>query len=383
MKFRWKILLMLLILSILPAVSLRIFGITTVRMMADSLTDQIQQHDNPIEPSIQAWLSKVQNYTATFLGFLILTAIGASLWFAKTITRPLALISSAATKLSEGDFETRVSITSGDEFQTMGEIFNTIGPQLKEHYRMRRSLEVAEEIQRNLLPANAPEMPGLDIHGMTLFSDQTGGDYFDYICVDGEKKDKLCVVVGDVAGHGIPTALLMATARGFLHFRTRLKGPLESIVSDVNREFARDVDDSGQFMTMLLARIDLGGGQMEWVRAGHDPAMLYDGQRDEFVPMAEKRGLPLGISADTPYEKSSCKINPGQIIFLGTDGIWEARNPKGELFGKSLLQQIIRENRKESARAIALSIIDAVEDFRGQDQQEDDLTLVIIKVVDL
>ncbi|MCK5202372.1 MAG: HAMP domain-containing protein, partial [Desulfobacterales bacterium] len=140
--------------------------------------DQILNlEDHPILESIQRRLNKVENYTAGFLFFLILLTAGAALTFSRTVTRPLAKLTTAAQKLAGGDFKARVSITSRDEFGHMGRIFNSVGPRLKEHYRMRRSLEVAEEIQQNLLPEAPPELNGLDIYGMTLFSDETGGDY--------------------------------------------------------------------------------------------------------------------------------------------------------------------------------------------------------------
>jgi sigma-B regulation protein RsbU (phosphoserine phosphatase) len=339
--------------------------------------------DHPILESIQSRLKKVENYTAGFLLFLILLTSVVALAFSRTVTKPLAEISTAAQKLSAGDFEARVFIASRDEFGNLGHIFNNIGPQLKEHYRTRRSLEVAEEIQQNLLPQASPEIPGLDIYGMTLFSDKTGGDYFDYLCVDEENKGKLCVVVGDVAGHGIPSALFMATARGFLRLRATIPGTLGDIISDINREFVKDAEESGQFMTMFLARIDRGSNRIEWVRAGHEPAILYDPDIDSFSSLDEGQGLPLGISQDTVYQASSGGIKLGQIIILGTDGIWEARNSDGELFGKDRLQQVIHANSRESARSISLSVLDAVEEFRGQGEQEDDLTLVVIKIVDV
>lgn len=346
--------------------------------------DQILNlEDHPILESIQGRLTKVENYTAGFLFFLILLAAGVALAFSRTVTKPLAQLVAAARKLSSGDFEARVSITSGDEFGNMGHIFNSIGPELKEHYRMRRSLEVAEEIQRNLLPEMPPEINGLDIYGMTLFSDETGGDYFDYLCVDEERKGKLCVTVGDVAGHGIPSALLMATVRGFLRLRATIPGTLGDIVTDINREFVKDAEDSGQFMTMLLARIDRRKNRMDWVRAGHDPAIVYDPDTDSFSSLEEGRGLPLGVVGDTVYQSSSCDIKSGQIIVLGTDGIWEARNAEGELFGKERLQQAIRTNSRESARAIVLSVLDAVEEFRGKGEQEDDITLVVTKITEV
>jgi len=346
--------------------------------------DQILNlEDHPVLESIRRRLIRVQDFTAGFLIFLILLTAGAALTFSRTVTKPLAKLTTAAQKLADGDFKARVSISSRDEFGHMGRIFNSVGPRLKEHYRMRRSLEVAEEIQQNLLPDVSPELNGLDIYGMTLFSDETGGDYFDYLCVDEERKEKLCVAVGDVVGHGIPAALLMATARGFLRLRATIPGTLGDIMSDINREFVRDVEDSGQFMTLFLSRIDRGRNRIEWVRAGHEPAILYDADTDSFSSLDEGQGLPLGVSQDMVYQASSCDIKPGQIIILGTDGIWEARNAEGEFFGKERLQHIIHTNSRESARTIVLSVLDAVEAFRGQGEQEDDITMVIIKIADV
>jgi sigma-B regulation protein RsbU (phosphoserine phosphatase) len=344
--------------------------------------DEILQQNHQVLEFIKNRLAKVENYTAGFLIFLVLVATALALTFSRTVTRPLEALSRAVQKLGQGDFKARVSIKSKDEFGDMGQVVNRVGPQLEEDYKMRRSLEVAMEVQQNLLPDTPPKLPGLDIYGMTLFSDETGGDYFDYLCIDEKQKSKLCLVVGDVVGHGNPSALLMATARGFLRLRVTMPGTLGDIVTDVNREFAKDVEDSAQFMTLFLARIARGENRIDWVRAGHDPAILYDPETDSFSSLDGGNGIPLGISQDTVYTASSCDIKPGQIIFLGTDGIWETRNAQGELFGKERLQQVIHTNSKESARTIVLSVLDAVEEFRGPQEQEDDLTLVITRITD-
>ncbi len=344
--------------------------------------DEILRQNHQVLESIKNRLAKVENYTAGFLVFLVLVATALALTFSRTVTRPLEELSRAVQKLGLGDFEARVNIKSKDEFGDMGQVVNRVGPRLKEDYKMRRSLEVAMEVQQNLLPDKPPELPGLDIFGMTLFSDETGGDYFDYLCIDKENQSKLCLVVGDVVGHGNPSALLMATARGFLRLRVTMPGTLGDIVTDVNREFVKDVEDSAQFMTMFLTRIDRGENRMDWVRAGHDPAILYDPDTDSFSSLDDGNGVALGISRDAIYTASSCDIKPGQIIFLGTDGIWEARSAQGELFGKERVQQVIHTNCSESARTIVLSVLDAVEEFRGRKEQEDDLTLVITKIVE-
>jgi len=174
---------------------------------------------------------------------------------------------------------------------------------------------------------------------------------------------------------------LMATARAFLRLRASLPGSLGDIVGDVNRAFVEDVKNSGRFMTLFGAQIDRNRNRLDWISAGHDPAILFDPTTDSFKNLKGK-GMPLGVTADAEYEASACQIKPGQIIFISTDGIRETRNQKGEMFGKNRIHQILRRYAKESAQTIKFSILDAVAEFRGDKEQEDDLTLVIIKVTD-
>ncbi len=343
--------------------------------------DELLSADHPVLEFIRERVGKVELYTAGFLVFLVLASAALAIAFSKTVTRPLETLSNAARTLAQGDFDSRVAIASKDEFGDMGRVFNSVGPQLKKHYKTQQYLEVAMEIQQNLLPESAPTLPGLEMHGMTLFSDETGGDYFDYLCIDRQGRSKLCVAVGDVSDHGIPSALLMATARALLRMRSDSRDSLDDIVADVNREFSKDVGDSGRFMTLFLARIDRDHNRMEWVRAGHDPAILYDPTDDSFKNLDGGKGLPIGVFENAVYEVRSCEIRPGQIVYLGTDGIWEARNSEGETFGKERLQDVIRKNAEFPARKIVHSILDEVGVFCGTAEQEDDLTPVIVKIL--
>jgi sigma-B regulation protein RsbU (phosphoserine phosphatase) len=132
-------------------------------------------------------------------------------------------------------------------------------------------------------------------------------------------------------------------------------------------------------MALFLARIDRVRKKIEWVRAGHDPALLYDPVTDAFVSLKGK-GLPLGVDAAIPYRESSTAIEGGQVLFIGTDGIWETGNEKGELFGKDRLKEVIRRHAGQSARDILLAVHAAAEEFRGDLKQEDDLTIVVVKL---
>ncbi len=335
----------------------------------------------PVQAAIKERLQSVELLTAGFLVLLAVVNAVVALVFSRTVTRPLESLSRAAGRLAAGDFDTRVAIGSKDEFGAMGTIFNQVGPQLKEHYRVREALQAAVEIQQSLLPQAPPRLPGLDLFAMSLYCEKIGGDYFDYLCVGEGGRQRLCVAVGDVSGHGISSAITMATARAFLRLRASLPGTLGEMVSDVNRKFVEDVEYSGQFMTLFLARIDRGARRVEWVRAGHDPGVLYDLRRDAFSELAGE-GAPLGLSDHTRFAASAMGIEPGQVIVLGTDGVWETRSPEGEMFGKARLTELIRRHAEGSAQDIVLAVLDAVEEFRGPGEPEDDITLMAVKVTD-
>jgi sigma-B regulation protein RsbU (phosphoserine phosphatase) len=190
---------------------------------------------------------------------------------------------------------------------------------------------------------------------------------------------KICVVVGDVADHGIPSALLMTTARAFLRQRTSRSGELDQVVADVNLQLTRDVEDSGRFMTLFICEIDRDNQIIQWVNAGHDPAMIYDGKGGEFEELTGN-ALPLGVSAMTAYQKFDKMIIPGQIIIMGTDGIWEAQGPQGEMFGKERFKDIIRKNAGRPAKDIIQAVIKEVDRFCHPLEKADDVTLVVSKI---
>jgi sigma-B regulation protein RsbU (phosphoserine phosphatase) len=343
--------------------------------------DDLLQPTHALQSAIQERMGSVEVLTAAFLlGLVVMNAVLVFV-FSRTVTRPLEALSKAAERLADGDFDSRVDIVSKDEFGSMGALFNRVGRQLKEHFRVREALQAAVEIQQSLLPKAPPSVQGLDMFAMSLFSEKIGGDYYDYLCVHDGGRQRLCIAVGDVSGHGISSAITMSTVRAFLRLRASLPGSLAAIIADVNRKLVEDVEYSGQFMTLFLARVDRGARRMEWVRAGHDPGMLYDIGRDVFSELAGQ-GAPLGVSDQTRFEESVAAVEPGQIIVIGTDGIWETRNRAGEMFGKERLMHLIRQHAQSPAQAIVLAVLDAVEEFRGPDEPEDDLTLMAVKVGD-
>jgi len=300
--------------------------------------------------------------------------------FSRTVTRPMQILARGARELAKGRFDARVDIRSSDEFGEMGKIFNAVGPRLEENYHMRHSLELAMEVQQNLLPLRNPSIAGLDIAGTSIYCEETGGDYYDYLDTGHRREGRIGVVVGDVSGHGISSALVMTTARAMLRQRAAMPGSLKQIVSDVNRNLSKDIYDSGQFMTLFCAEFDPAGGKLRWVRAGHEPALFLEGPTQTFEDLSGQ-GAALGLSVDSEFEEHVRDLHAGQIVVIGTDGIWEARNAQGRMFGKESLQQAVRMHAGEPAEDILAAVIAEVERFRHPlTKTEDDITLVIVKV---
>jgi sigma-B regulation protein RsbU (phosphoserine phosphatase) len=283
-------------------------------------------------------------------------------------------------RVRHGDFHQKVRVVSNDELGILGDGMNAMTDGLIERDRMRQSLNLAKEVQQALLPQTNPKVEGLDIAATSVYCDETGGDYYDFLGPFEEDQGKISVVVGDVSGHGVPSALLMATARAFLRQRSALPGSIARIVSDVNLQLARDIGESGGFMTLFYLTINLSNRQLIWVRAGNEPAIFYDPATDAFEELRGK-GLALGVNAYARYvEYEKTALAKNQIILLGTDGLWEARNSIGEMFGKEPVYRIIRQNPAASAKEILTSCFNALNRFLEHLAPEDDITLVVIKV---
>ena len=318
--------------------------------------------------------------TAFLLIVTLAVAMILSRTFSTGIIDPVRRMEAAMAKVEKGNLTATVTVDSNDELGALAENFNQMADGLRDRYRLRQSLDLAKEVQQNLLPAKDPVFPGLDIAGKSIYCDETGGDYFDFFDTAGTDAKKYGVVIGDVSEHGIPSALLMASARAFLRQRTALSGNIAQIVGDVNRQLTRDVEDTGRFITLFYLQIDMNNHSLSWVRAGHEPATLYDPAKDYFEELAGK-GIALGIDDSWQYiEENRADLTAGQIILLSTDGIWEACNPQGKMFGRQAIYRIIRQNSHAGAANIQKAILAGLNRFQQGVEPADDITLVIIKI---
>jgi sigma-B regulation protein RsbU (phosphoserine phosphatase) len=289
-------------------------------------------------------------------------------------------VSSAAESIAQGDYNAFLPVKTADEVGQLMENFNTMASQLQERMKLKQELNLAMEVQQSLLPMNAPEIKGFDIAGQSIYCEETGGDYYDFI--DFPEWGLMGVAVGDVAGHGIAPALLMTTVRALLRSRVLTQPEeLADAITDVNRLLCMDTAETGNFMTLFFMLIDSANGKVRWVRAGHEPAMIYDPASDSFDELLG-RGIALGVDETWSFEEQIRELwSDSQIVLIGTDGIWECENPQGESFGKKRLKEIIRQYKNKSSEEIVQAVTDALANHRQSASQQDDVTMVVIKKV--
>ncbi|WP_432798146.1 SpoIIE family protein phosphatase [Poriferisphaera sp. WC338] len=321
--------------------------------------------------------------TVILIGVVIMVIVLA--WSrSRTVTQPILHMARAAERIAGGDLRARVRLKNRqDEIGLLADTFNSMIPKLKDQMRLSESISVAQEVQQSLLPSSAPSLPGVDLAGRSIYCDETGGDYYDFIQFDELGPNAVAVTVGDVVGHGISAALLMATARALLRSRAALGGPLRDVLADINFHLC-DSRFLGRFMTLFYLQINVvestNNFKLQWISAGHDPAIVYDIQKRSFSELAGT-DIPLGVLHHWKYhEAASQNIEKNHVIVLGTDGIWECRNKQREFYGKENLQSVIQQNAHRTADEIAEGILDSVKRFRADVPQEDDITLVVIKI---
>ncbi|UCD74092.1 MAG: SpoIIE family protein phosphatase [Phycisphaerales bacterium] len=298
----------------------------------------------------------------------------------QVVTRPVTELAEAANRISDGELEARVAPGRGSrELAELADAFNSMVPKLRDRVRIRQSLHVAMEVQQSLLPAGPPKIEGLDIAGRSLYCDETGGDYYDFLQFEQLGENRVAVVIGDVVGHGVAAALLMATVRALLRSRAALTGSLEDLFTDVNRQLCES-QFTGRFMTLFYMVLDTSQKTIRFLSAGHDPAIVYHPQDNTFEEMRGE-DIPLGLEPGWQFhESAAADWRSGQIIVLGTDGIWECFNAEHEMFGKERLREVIRTFADRSADAISHAVQEAVAEFRGHADQTDDITLVVVKI---
>jgi sigma-B regulation protein RsbU (phosphoserine phosphatase) len=243
---------------------------------------------------------------------------------------------------------------------------------LVEKQRLERELEIAAEIQRNILPTRFPDVDGFDFAAWARAARRIGGDFYDIRRV---AENKLGLLMADVSGKSIYAAIFMAVARGlFLAEAQHSESPAQ-VLHGVHDLLMKIASDEGMFVTAFYAIVDIESGRMRYARAGHDHPLHYRQGRISLLP---GEGRFLGIFDEWFIDEQELQLLPGDLLVLFSDGITDAVNPSGEQFGVERLRHIVQECAPAGAQVVSDAVLDSVLRFQGTASQFDDMTLQVI-----
>ncbi len=336
-----------------------------------------------------------------FFLMIALAAVVYAIVLTRSITGAVHYLYEGTMKVEAGDFDHEIPITGRDQLAGLIRSFNRMTGSIREllrvsaeKQRLDQEMKIAAAVQSRLFPRSIPKSGRLDIaKGVCIPARSVSGDYYDLLDV---APGVIGVVVADVCGKGVSAALMMANLQANLrgqsqayrdayksdvHPLVRGVNPARRVVERVNQQVAGSLMDAS-FITLFYAEFDERRSTLRYTNAGHNPPLLFrNGGRDgEPVRRLDVGGTVLGIFCDTEFEEEEVELRSGDALVAFTDGLIEARSPLGEEFGEDRLVEVLLENAGLSAAEIENRILRAVEDWTAEAEQEDDLTLLILKV---
>lgn len=324
-----------------------------------------------------------------FLGlaliFLITMLIiwGSGVFVARGISASAQKLLRGTQKLRNGDLDVQIPLTSRDELGEVATSFNLMARDLRrmmnsmaEKERMEQELLIARSIQLNLLPQDIPELPGIDVYGMSVPAREVGGDCYDLLPMNG---NQLVLTIGDVSGKGMAAALVMANLQSALRIIAREKLSPKETIQRLNESICRNISP-GIFVTYFLAMWDNERRELAYVNAGHDYPMAV--RKGDFQPLREG-GMVLGVDPETPYIEGLIELEPGDWLFMYSDGIVDVRDAQGNEFDVPKLQEMLCKYMHLSAKDVVTSSLEEIRQYSQDPTYEDDKTLVALQVLDV
>ncbi|HEU0178385.1 MAG TPA: SpoIIE family protein phosphatase [Blastocatellia bacterium] len=336
-----------------------------------------------------------------FFLLITLAAVSYAVILTRSITGAVHYLYEGTMKVEAGDFDHEIPITGRDQLAGLTKSFNRMTVSIREllrvsaeKQRLDQEMKIAAAVQSRLFPRSIPKSERLDIaKGVCIPARMVSGDYYDLLDV---APGVIGVVIADVCGKGVSAALMMANLQANLrgqaqahrdaykngaHPLVGAANPARRVVERVNQQVAGSMMDAS-FITLFYAEFDERRSTIRYTNAGHNPPLLFcnEGRDSDGVKRLDVGGTVLGLFCDTEFEEEEIELHSGDTLVAFTDGVIEARNPLGEEFGEDRLVGVLLENAGLSAAEIENRILRAVEDWTAEAEQEDDLTLVILKV---
>ncbi|MBT3704912.1 SpoIIE family protein phosphatase [Candidatus Peregrinibacteria bacterium] len=319
-------------------------------------------------------------------GFGLILGILLALYMATRVTRPVRKLAEGAAAISKGSFQYQVIIDSKDELGSLGASFNQMAQDLEKSLearvykeRLGREVELARQVQKEIIPAKLPKLGGLDVAAGLVSATEVGGDMYDFI----PTKDGFLIYLGDVTGHGIPACIVGAIANS-LFYSYSGSGDLKKIVCSVN-DVLKEKTMATMFMTLCMLKWDSVANKLTYVNAGHEPVLHYRASSGDVVE-GKKDGMAIGMvkGAQCPVNEVDPGMQVGDVLVTYSDGLLEAWKNEKEHYGMERLKASVLaasklKGGKASADEIQSSILADVAKFTGGFEQKDDQTILVLK----
>lgn len=288
----------------------------------------------------------------------------------------LSNVSKGLNKITNGDLNVEINERKTLEFDSLSTDINKTVSTLKdfiakEAQKNKEELEFAKNIQHSVLPTVFPLNDKFEIYALMNTAKEVGGDFYDFFYLDHEH---VVIEIADVSGKGIPAAMFMMQAKTILKSLIGTGMDLGEAYTEANRRLCNG-NDSQMFVTAWVGIINLSTGNVQFVNAGHNPPLIYH-QNKKFEYLKSKVGFVLGGLEDFRYETQSFNIEPGDSIYLYTDGVTEAANGKKELFGEEKLLNVLNTCQNRNTRKICENVLQNVNEFVNGADQSDDITML-------
>ncbi len=348
------------------------------------------------EKELTAFLDFRNRVALAGILFFVIVSLAFSLFFVTTrVTRPLKRLVFSVKELGQGKLDTVLEVRGSDEIAQLSSTFNGMTANLKNHIenlkkitadkeKIESELKVAQEIQNGILPKILPPFPKCDyfeLDALLYPAREVGGDLYDFFLIS---PTKLCLVIGDVSGKGVPASLFMAVTqtlhRGLAHENN--PDP-QSLVVKMNQALCNN-NGAELFVTYFFAVLDLQSGLMTYCNAGHNSFYVLK-KNGEIIKPAKRHGVPLGMYDDQNYGKSDLQLKKDDLLFFYTDGITEAKNKDGKFFGDAALEKTLKECAEKGLvpKETDQYVLDAVSRFVNGAEQFDDITVLALKMTAL
>ena len=241
--------------------------------------------------------------------------------------------------------------------------------------RMDRDLQLARQVQESFLPSELPEIPGMQFCASYRAALEVGGDFYDFIPLSGER---LGIVLGDVAGKGMPAALMMARLSSDVRFLAMNESQPKDVLAKLNEQVCATSPEA--FVTLVLGVLEPATRKMTMANAGHPPPLLRKGGSKEVLPFEDCIGFPLGAAASVEYPQESFVLDPGDVLFIFSDGVTEAMNAEKDIYGMARLVNAMAA-QTPTVKQVMAGILEDIQEYVGNTRQSDDLTAVCFGVI--